>query len=98
MRRLQKDRPTITMVDTFSLKQVMRSAGSPHVILVGIMNFMSGMMFYGLGLFLPSIVKQLGFSANATQLMSVGPFATAFVGDYFFSSQHIKFIHCLGLQ
>ena len=41
-------------------------------------------MLYGLALFLPSIVKELGFGANKTQLLSVGPFAAGFFGDYYF--------------
>jgi len=36
-------------------------------------------MVYGLAYFLPSIVKQLGFSSNKTQLLSVGPFAAGFL-------------------
>jgi hypothetical protein len=77
------DRPSITSVDKFSFKEVMRSVGSPHVIMVSIMMFMTGTMGYGLAIFLPSIVSQLGFSPNATQLLSVGPFATGFIGECF---------------
>ena len=44
------------------------------------MVFMTGMMGYGLAIFLPSIVNQLGFSPNATQLLSVGPFTAGFIG------------------
>ena len=47
------------------------------------MSFMAGMMGYGLAVFLPSIVSQLGFSPNATQLLSVGPFAVGFIGECF---------------
>jgi hypothetical protein len=94
MRRLEKDRPTITMVDTFSFKQVMLSAGSPHVIIVTIMLFMTGMMAYGLALFLPSIVNELGFGTTKTQLLSVGPFAAGFVGECFFQSSIVsRFVH-----
>lgn len=35
-------------------------------------------MLYGLALFLPSIVNQLGFSTTRTQLLSVPPFAAGF--------------------
>jgi hypothetical protein len=84
MRRLQKDRATIEMVDTFSFKQVLLSAGSPHVIIITIMFFMIGMMSFGLALFLPSIVNELGFGTTKTQLLSVGPFAAGFVGECFF--------------
>ena len=52
--------------------------------MVFIMFFMVGTMLYGLALFLPSIVSQLGFSPNKTQLLSVGPFAAGFFGERFF--------------
>ena len=83
MKRLERDRPTITMIDTFSFKQVMRSPSSLHVVMVIAMMFMNGMMAYGLALFLPSIVNELGFDTSKTQLLSVGPFATGFVGKFF---------------
>ena len=92
MRRLERDRPAIISVDTFRFKELMRSAGSPHVIMVAILTFMNGMMTYGLTLFLPSIVHQLGFSPNNTQLMSVGPFAAAFFGEYVFKRSMSMFI------
>ena len=83
MRRLERDRTFITSDVKFSLKDVMRSVGSPHVIMVSIMLFMVGMMVYGLAIFLPSIVRQLGFSPNATQLLSVGPFMVGYLGECF---------------
>ena len=83
MSRLERDRPSIEPVDKFTFKEVIRSASSPHVIMVFIMFFMSGTMLYGLALFLPSIVSQLGFSPNKTQLLSVGPFAAGFFGERF---------------
>ena len=83
MRRLEKDRPFITSAIKFSFKEVMRSVGSPHVIMVFTMQFMYGIMGYGLAIFLPSIVNELGFNPNATQLLSAGPFATAFCGECF---------------
>ena len=44
--------------------------------------YMVGTMLYGLAYFLPSIVNQLGFSSNKTQLLSVGPFAVGFFGVF----------------
>lgn len=41
--------------------------------------FMGGTNLFGLALFLPSIVNQLGNSPNKSQLLSVGPFGAAFV-------------------
>ena len=81
MRRLERDRPSLSLAVKFSLKEVMRSVGSPHVIMIFIMSFMTGTMGYGLAVFLPSIVGQLGFSPNATQLLSVGPFTAGFFGE-----------------
>ena len=43
---------------------------------------MNGTTLLGLALFLPTIVSELGFSPTKTQLVSVGPFATGFVGTY----------------
>ena len=83
IRRLERDRPTVAPADKFSFKQIMRSASSPHVIIVFMMFFMLGMMLYGLAFFLPSIVKELGFSSNKTQLLSVGPFVAGFFGECF---------------
>ena len=81
MNRLERDRPSIKPVDKFTFKEVLRSASSPHVIMVFVMFFMDGTMLYGLALFLPSIVSQLGFSTTKTQLLSVGPFAAGFFGE-----------------
>ncbi|THV07792.1 MFS general substrate transporter [Dendrothele bispora CBS 962.96] len=76
--RLQKDRPSMNPADRFSLREVIRSLTSPHVLLVFAMFYMLGTNLYGLALFLPSIVNQLGFDANQSQLLSVGPFAAGF--------------------
>lgn len=79
-RRLAYDRPTTQPLDTFSFGEVLKSITSPHVILMFMALFMDGTTLYGLALFLPSIVNQLGYSSTATQLVSVGPYAAAFVG------------------
>ena len=81
MRRLERDRPFIRPVDVFSFKEVLRAASSPHVIVMSTVAFMAGTIAYGVAFFLPSIVNQLGFSPTHTQLLTVGPFATAFVGE-----------------
>ena len=52
--------------------------------MVFLMFFMIGTTLYGLAFFLPSIVDQLGFGANKTQLLSVGPFVVGFLGGYSF--------------
>jgi hypothetical protein len=89
MSRLERDRPSVKPVDKFTFKEVIRSASSPHVIMIFIMFFMAGTMLYGLALFLPSIVSQLGFSRTKTQLLSVGPFAAGFFGERFVSEARL---------
>ncbi|KIM38325.1 hypothetical protein M413DRAFT_30171 [Hebeloma cylindrosporum] len=78
MVRLERDRPSIRPSDKFSAKELLRSIRSPHVILLVILLFMLGTTVFGLVLFLPSIVSELGFNRNKTQLLSVGPFAVGF--------------------
>lgn len=85
MARLERDRPSIRPSDKFSFHEILQSMRSPHVIAVFIMFFMIGTNLYGLALFLPSIVNQLGFSPSKTQLLSVGPFAAGFFGAYSYS-------------
>ena len=77
--RLLLDRPTASGKDKFSFRQVWATMASPHVILNTMGFFFNGAMLYGLALFLPTIVKQLGFSTTRTQLLSVPPFAVGFV-------------------
>ncbi|PPR04191.1 hypothetical protein CVT24_010739 [Panaeolus cyanescens] len=76
--RLERENPLDKHVDTFSIKQVVQSITSPHVIMVLLMFFCSGSNVLGLANFLPSIVRQLGFSPVKSQLLSVGPFGAAF--------------------
>ena len=79
MARLERDRPSIRPSDKFSRREILRSIRSPHVIILVILLFMVGTTLFGLALFLPSIVSELGFNKNKTQLLSVWPFA---VGAY----------------
>jgi len=85
MERLERNRPFVNPVDTFSIKQVFAAMTSPHVILLSFVYFMGGTNLYGLALFLPSIVNSLGFSPNKSQLLSVGPFAMGFIGMVVYS-------------
>ena len=80
MHRLEKDRPFVNPLDEFSIKHVFAAMKSPHVILMFLVFFMGGTNLFGLALFAPSIISQLGFSPNRTQLLSVGPFGAAFAG------------------
>lgn len=81
-RRFERDRPAINTKDKFTPKEILRSLLSLHVILMFFVTFMGGTVLYGLALFLPSIVRQLGFSPLNSQLLSVGPFAVGFVGKF----------------
>ncbi|KAF7967632.1 hypothetical protein HWV62_33657 [Athelia sp. TMB] len=78
--RRKRDRPSLSVDDRFSFKEVLRSAKSLHVAIIFISFFFLGTTLFGLALFLPTIVGELGFSPNRTHLLSVGPFATAFAG------------------
>lgn len=82
MRRLEKDRPFVNPLDKFTWRQVWASFTSPHVLIMFVLYFLGGTNLYGLALFLPSIVNQLGFSANKSQLLSVGPYVAGFFGSY----------------
>ncbi|KAI9457920.1 major facilitator superfamily domain-containing protein [Boletus coccyginus] len=65
--------------DKFSWTEVARTAKSPHVWFLGVVFFCSGAIVLGLAYFEPTIVAGLGYSGNHAQLMSVPPFAVAFV-------------------
>jgi ABC-type Na+ efflux pump permease subunit len=79
-RRLERDRPLISTLDAFKPKEVLNAFISPHVLILFVVFFLGGTLLYGLALFLPSIVRQLGFGRTESQLLSVGPFAVGFVG------------------
>ena len=83
-RRFELDRPAINTQANFTPKEILRSLRSPQVIIMFIKAFLGGTILYGLALFLPSIVRQLGFNPLSSQLLSVGPFAVAFVGMLIF--------------
>lgn len=86
--RLELDRPAVTPnapSDKFSFREILNSLTSIHVILVFISLFMLGTILYGLALFSPSTINQMGFSPVKSQLLSVGPFAAGFFRRYFFS-------------
>ena len=82
MARLELDRPSIRPSDKFSVREILRSIRSPHVIISFILLFMQGTTIGGLALFLPSIVSELGFSRSKAQLLTVGPFFVGFFGAF----------------
>ncbi|KAG8216450.1 major facilitator superfamily domain-containing protein [Butyriboletus roseoflavus] len=65
--------------DGFSWTEVARSAKSPHVWFLAVVFFFSGAILLGLAYFEPTIVAGLGYAGNQAQLMSVPPYAVAFV-------------------
>ncbi|KAJ7215320.1 major facilitator superfamily domain-containing protein [Mycena haematopus] len=65
--------------DSFSWPEVVKAFTSIHVLIVAVVFFFSGVVLYSLAYFTPSIVQSLGYTAAKAQLMSVPPFAVAFV-------------------
>ncbi|EGN93249.1 hypothetical protein SERLA73DRAFT_189773 [Serpula lacrymans var. lacrymans S7.3] len=65
--------------DRFSWAEVGRSFKQPHVGLLAVALFFNGTTLYGLAYFAPTIVEGLGYTSTRAQLMSVPPFAAAFV-------------------
>ncbi|KAF8957377.1 major facilitator superfamily domain-containing protein [Flammula alnicola] len=66
-------------IDKFSWREVGIAFTLPHVWMLAVLFFFAGTILYGMAYFTPSIVQGLGFTASRAQLMSVPPFATAFV-------------------
>ncbi|PPQ95882.1 hypothetical protein CVT26_015574 [Gymnopilus dilepis] len=67
------------VMDAFSWREVGMAFRLPQVWMLAIAFFFDGTILYGLAYFTPSIVQGLGFTASRAQLMSVPPFAVAFV-------------------
>ncbi|KAL4263480.1 MFS transporter superfamily protein [Pleurotus pulmonarius] len=65
--------------DVFSWREVFKIFYLPHVWLLFFVFFFHGTILYSLSYFAPSIIQGLGYSANRAQLMSVPPYAAAFV-------------------
>ncbi|KAJ3575382.1 hypothetical protein NP233_g1135 [Leucocoprinus birnbaumii] len=65
--------------EKFSWCEVKEAFKSPHIWFLAINTFFGSAIVYSLAYFAPSIVLSLGFSPIRTQLMSVPPFAAAFV-------------------
>lgn len=72
--------------DAFSWREVGRAFQRPQVAFMAIAGFCAGTTLYGLAYFEPTIVSGLGhYSPVKAQLMSVPPFAVAFVLSVFTS-------------
>ncbi|EGG00864.1 uncharacterized protein MELLADRAFT_92950 [Melampsora larici-populina 98AG31] len=78
-RRLARDTPMGAIDEQFSWCDVWASLKSPHVLFNSVTLFGSGTALYSLAYFQPTIVNSLGYDSNRAQLMSVPPFAVAFV-------------------
>lgn len=87
---------TVADDELFSWHDVGRALVAPQVIMVAIIFFFVGIVLFGLAFFVPSIIVGLGYTASAAQLMSIPPYAVAFVAAILFAfiSDHYK---CRGL-
>ncbi|KAF9494659.1 MFS general substrate transporter [Pleurotus eryngii] len=87
---------TVEDDESFSWHDVGRALVAPQVIIVAIIFFFAGIVLFGLAFFVPSIIVGLGYTASAAQLVSIPPYAVAFVVAILFAfiSDHYK---CRGL-
>ncbi|OJD24545.1 hypothetical protein ACJ73_04096 [Blastomyces percursus] len=65
--------------ETVTLNRVLSAFKDPHILNMCAILFCSGANLFGLSYFTPSIVQALGYSPTRTQLLTVPPFACAFV-------------------
>ncbi|EGG00863.1 uncharacterized protein MELLADRAFT_39483, partial [Melampsora larici-populina 98AG31] len=77
LKRLERDQPLTDIDEQFSWWEVWASLKSPHVLFNVAALFASGTSLYSLAYFQPT--SCLGYDSHQTQLMSVPPFAVAFV-------------------
>ncbi|KAG8707632.1 hypothetical protein FRC09_001724 [Ceratobasidium sp. 395] len=76
---LRLDGNDTTNHEPFSWSSVLSAFKAPHVLLLCVPLFFSGVTLFGLAFFAPSIVNTLGYSPVRTQLMTVPPYAVSFV-------------------
>ncbi|KAK2783281.1 hypothetical protein FQN53_009269 [Emmonsiellopsis sp. PD_33] len=65
--------------ETITTTRVLSTFKDFHVLNICAILFCNGACLFGLAYFTPSIVQSLGYSPTNTQLLTVPPFATAFV-------------------
>ncbi|KLJ09713.1 hypothetical protein EMPG_14860 [Blastomyces silverae] len=65
--------------ETVTVKRVLSTFKDPYILNMCAILFCSGANLFGLAYFTPSIVQALGYSPTRTQLLTVPPFACAFV-------------------
>ncbi len=78
LRRLQSD-ANLFESEKVTLRKVLSVFKDMHVLLIGAILFSNGVCLFGLAYFSPSIVQAMGYSNTRTQLMTVPPYAVAFV-------------------
>lgn len=81
MKVLAADKPPIGFEETFAFREIPRAFFSPHVFFVFVVFILGGAVGNGLAIFVPSIINDLEFTPNQSQLLSVGPFGAAFVAS-----------------
>lgn len=81
--------------DKFSWREVGQAFLLPQVWMLAIIFFCAGTVLYALAYFAPSIVQSIGYTASRAQLMSVPPFAVAFVLTMIFAYISDRY-HCRG--
>ncbi|KAH9822593.1 major facilitator superfamily domain-containing protein [Melampsora americana] len=77
LKRLERDQPLTEIDEQFRWCEVWASLKSPHVLINAVTLFVSGTSLYSLAYFQPT--SCLGYDSQRTQLMSVPPFAVAFL-------------------
>ncbi|KAL2870537.1 putative MFS transporter [Aspergillus lucknowensis] len=78
LKRLQLD-ANLFEDDKVTLRKVLSVFKDVHVLLACAVLFCSGTCLFGLAYFSPSIVQAMGYGSTRTQLMTVPPYAVAFV-------------------
>ncbi|MBW0464046.1 hypothetical protein O181_003761 [Austropuccinia psidii MF-1] len=79
-KRLENHGPVICgEEERFSFSEVLAGLKSPHVLINSLSTFMMGIAVSSLLYFQPTIINSLGYSAVLSQLLSVPPFAVAFI-------------------
>ncbi|KAK2737813.1 hypothetical protein FQN57_007371 [Myotisia sp. PD_48] len=76
--RLKNDNDA-TRDESFSWDNVLKAVKDPKVWLYGLGFHTLSLPLYTLSLFLPTIIKDLGYTAAQAQLLTVPPYAVAFV-------------------
>ncbi|THU98827.1 MFS general substrate transporter [Dendrothele bispora CBS 962.96] len=78
LRKLEEDNAA-KEEEGFTWREVGMAFKLPQVWFTAVIFFLDGVILYSLAYFSPSIIQGLGFTAANAQLMSVPPFAVAFV-------------------